>query len=265
MTDVHFIFERFGISYTRWCFQILEWTEVVCFINKTKRQPQLINDLKIQDIFNCVGIMAQMCENIAIKDIRPGMKNINVVFIVLDVGPATLTKENREVRTFKVADHTAAINVSVWDEPGKLLVPGDIVRLTKGYAAIWRSCLTLYSGKNGDIHRIGDFCMSFNEQLNMSEPNLNFQMNPMSASMPLNNGNQGNSSNNGGPMRGGVSSATQSGSAGNISAKGGAGTVAGRESQKSSSSSSSSLNAGKNNQRGGRGNQTRSNIKSDRR
>ena len=35
--------------------------------------------------------------------------------------------------------------MSVWDEPGKLLVPGDIVRLTKGYASIWRACLTLYS------------------------------------------------------------------------------------------------------------------------
>lgn len=109
-------------------------------------------------------------DNIAIKDIRAGLKNINVVFIVLEVGAATLTKENREVRTFKVADPTACINVSVWDEPGKLLVPGDIVRLTKGYASVWRNCLTLYSGKNGDIHKIGDFCLVFNEAVNMSEP-----------------------------------------------------------------------------------------------
>lgn len=43
-------------------------------------------------------------EEIAIKHIKPGLKNINVVFIVLDVGQATLTKENREVRNFKVAD-----------------------------------------------------------------------------------------------------------------------------------------------------------------
>ncbi|KXJ71881.1 hypothetical protein RP20_CCG019469 [Aedes albopictus] len=112
-------------------------------------------------------------EIIAIKDIYPGLKNINVIFIVLDVGPVTLTKENREVRTFKVADQSAAINVSVWDEPGKLLMPGDIVRLTKGYAAIWRQCLTLYSGKNGEIHRLGDFCFTFNEMINMSDPNPN--------------------------------------------------------------------------------------------
>lgn len=108
---------------------------------------------------------------VLIKDIRPGQKNINVVFIVLEVGHPTITKENREVRTFKVADNTACMNVSIWDEPGQLLVPGDIVRLTKGYASVWRQCLTLYSGKNGDIQKIGEFCMVINEQLNMSEPN----------------------------------------------------------------------------------------------
>lgn len=201
-------------------------------------------------------------ENIAIKDIRPGLKNINVVFIVLEVGPATVTKENREVRTFKVGDPTASINVSVWDEPGKLLVPGDIVRLTKGYASVWRSCLTLYSGKNGDIHRIGDFCMNFNELLNMSEPNINLQINPM---VP-NNGTQTNSNNNGGPPRSGppVSVSQPVSNIGNIQLKSGVGTVTGREPPKSSSSSSSGSNAGKNSQRG-RGNQTRSNVKSDRR
>lgn len=224
---------------------------MVCLVNII-----LVNFVAVSfnTLFRCSG------ENILIKDIRPGLKNINVVFIVLEVGPATLTKENREVRTFKVGDQTASINVSVWDEPGKLLVPGDIVRLTKGYASIWRSCLTLYSGKNGDIHRIGDFCMNFNEQLNMSEPNVNLQINPV---MIMNNGTQGNNNNNGGPMRGTVS-VTQTSNVGNIQPKSGVGTVPGREPQKTSSSSSSSSNTGKNNQRG-RGNQTRSNVKSDRR
>lgn len=43
-------------------------------------------------------------EIIPIKDIKSSMKNINVIFIVLEVGGATLTKDNREVRTFKAAD-----------------------------------------------------------------------------------------------------------------------------------------------------------------
>ncbi|GLH14811.1 SOSS complex subunit B homolog [Gryllus bimaculatus] len=100
--------------------------------------------------------MERTLELITIKDIRPGLKNLNVIFIVLEVGHPTVTKENREVRTCKVADATASINVSIWDEPGKLIAPGDIICLTKGYASVWRNCLTLYSGKNGDIQKIGN-------------------------------------------------------------------------------------------------------------
>ncbi|CAG9771042.1 unnamed protein product [Ceutorhynchus assimilis] len=129
---------------------------------------------------------------VQIKDMRPGLKNINAVFIVLDIGLPTLTKENREVRTVKVADASACINVSVWDEPGQLLVPGDIVRLTKGYLNVWRNCLTLYTAKGGELQKIGEFCMVFNEQNNISEPNL---FNPIPTvggqpqnSLPMNNG-----------------------------------------------------------------------------
>lgn len=112
-----------------------------------------------------------MIMDVQIKDIRPGLKNLNVVFIVLEVGHPTITKENREVRSCKVADQTASINVSIWDEPGQHLVPGDIVKLTRGYAAVFRDSLTLYTGKTGDLQKVGEFCMVFNEQLNMSEPN----------------------------------------------------------------------------------------------
>lgn len=56
-----------------------------------------------------------------------------------------------------------------------MLVPGDIVKLTKGYASLFRGCLTIYSGKSGEILKMGDFCMVFNEQINMSEPQQNSQ------------------------------------------------------------------------------------------
>ncbi|XP_023027290.1 SOSS complex subunit B homolog [Leptinotarsa decemlineata] len=129
---------------------------------------------------------------IQIKDMRPGLKNVNAVFIVLEVGHPTVTKENREVRTFKVADQSACINASIWDEAGLLLIPGDIVRLTKGYVSLWRNCLTLYTSKGGDIQKIGEFCMVFNEQLNMSEPGPVLpQIPPVCGppnNLPLNNG-----------------------------------------------------------------------------
>lgn len=108
-----------------------------------------------------------------IKDIQNNMNNITVTCIVLEVNPAVPLKDNHEVRTVKVADNSACINFSVWDEPGAILCPGDIIRVNRAYSIYFRNCLTLYVGKNGDIEKIGEFALPFNESINMSEVNLN--------------------------------------------------------------------------------------------
>lgn len=106
----------------------------------------------------------------AIRDLKHGMKNVNVHFIVLEVGKANVTKEGHEVRTCKIADKTGCVNLSVWDETGAHIQPGDICRLTKGYSSLWKACLTLYTGKGGDLQKVGEFCMLFSESPNMSDP-----------------------------------------------------------------------------------------------
>lgn len=114
-----------------------------------------------------------------VKDIKPGMKNLNVIFIVLEIGRVTKTKDGHEVRSCKVADKTGSITISVWDEVGELIQPGDIIRLTRGYASMWKNCLTLYTGRGGDLQKIGEFCMVYSEVPNFSEPNPDYlnQMN----------------------------------------------------------------------------------------
>lgn len=190
-----------------------------------------------------------------------------------------MTKENRVVRTFKVGDPTACINVSVWDEPGNLLVPGDIVRLTKGYAAIWRQCLTLYSGKNGDILKIGDFCMNFNESLNMSEPNpslctINNPNNQKSEIRPMNNGNLPNNGNStASPVITTPPPTIPSGSVILVSTTAGGSAVSGKSSPSKLNASARNTTADhstksaptKTSARSGRSNQSRSSVKNDRR
>lgn len=106
-----------------------------------------------------------------IKDIRPGLKNLNIQFIVLDVGKPTRTKDGHNVRSCKVADRTGSINMSIWDDIGDNIIPGDICRLTKGYGSIFKGCLTLYAGKGGEVLKIGEFCYLFSEIPFMSEAN----------------------------------------------------------------------------------------------
>ena len=68
---------------------------------------------------------------------------------------------------------------------GEQLQPGDIIRLTGGcslaplrcvrpcssfcsYVTLFKNSLTLYSGRHGNLERIGEFCMLFAEHPNMS-------------------------------------------------------------------------------------------------
>ncbi|TRZ05955.1 hypothetical protein HGM15179_021152, partial [Zosterops borbonicus] len=113
-----------------------------------------------------------------VKDVKPGLKNLNLIFIVLETGRVTKTKDGHEVRTCKVADKSGSINISVWDDVGTLIQPGDIIRLTKGYASVFKGCLTLYTGRGGDLQKIGEFCMVYSEVPNFSEPNPEYGAQP---------------------------------------------------------------------------------------
>ncbi|EHB09492.1 SOSS complex subunit B2 [Heterocephalus glaber] len=113
-----------------------------------------------------------------IKDIKPGQKNLNVVFIVLEIGRVTKTKDGHEVRSCKVADKRGSITISVWDEIGGLIEPGDTIPLTRGYASMWKGCLTLDTGRGGELQKIGEFCMIYSEVPNFSEPNPDYQEQP---------------------------------------------------------------------------------------
>ncbi|KAM6945351.1 SOSS complex subunit B2-like [Aplochiton taeniatus] len=105
-----------------------------------------------------------------IRDIQSGSKNINVIFIVLEIGRVSKLKDGHVVRSCKVADNSGSITLSVWDDVGALIQTGDILRVTRGYAALWNGCLTLYTGRGGELHKLGEFCMVFSEVPNFSEP-----------------------------------------------------------------------------------------------
>lgn len=113
------------------------------------------------------------------------MKNINLTFIVLEVGRPSTTKDGHEIRTCKVADRSATIHFSVWDELGVLLQPSDVCRLTKGYVSLWKGIPTLYMGKGGELVKIAEFGFIFNEAHNMSDLTQNQQQGSSQAASKL--------------------------------------------------------------------------------
>ena len=55
-----------------------------------------------------------------------------IIFYIV-TGKPNKTKDGNDIRTVKVADKSGSINMSVWNEYGAVIQPGDIVRFTKGY------------------------------------------------------------------------------------------------------------------------------------
>ncbi|XP_043833490.1 LOW QUALITY PROTEIN: SOSS complex subunit B1-like [Dromiciops gliroides] len=146
-----------------------------------------------------------------VKDIKPGLKNLNLILIVLETGRVTKTKDGHEVRTCKVADKTGSINISVWDDVGNLIQPGDIIQLTKGYASVFKGCLTLYTGRGGDLQKIGEFCMVYSEVPNFSEPNPEYRAQQLPSKTVQNDSTSAASQSPAGPPAGSPASESQNG------------------------------------------------------
>ncbi|CAK8685566.1 unnamed protein product [Clavelina lepadiformis] len=106
-----------------------------------------------------------------IKDLFPQAKNLQLKVIVLNVGNSYKTKDGNEVRSCKVADKTGSVNLSIWGDYGNHVQPSDILSLSRCYAVLFKNSLTLYVGKFGSLTKIGEFCMTFSEAPDLSEPN----------------------------------------------------------------------------------------------
>ena len=139
---------------------------------------------------------------IFIKDLEPNQKAINLHVIVLDVTKPNTTKDGHEVRTVKIADKTGSINLSVWNEHGSVLREGDILRLNGCFTQIWKNSLQVKISNKGQVIKIGEFMMVFNENPDMSILSPEIQKaimeqggNKSNSSSTYNN-NNGNSSNN---------------------------------------------------------------------
>ena len=82
----------------------------------------------------------------------------------------TKTKNGHKVCACEVADKTGSVIISVWDDVGNLIQPGDTIQLTKS-CLVFKGCVPLCTGHGCDLQKIGEFCSVYSEVPNFSEPN----------------------------------------------------------------------------------------------
>jgi hypothetical protein len=92
-------------------------------------------------------------------------KDANMLFFFSDL--PTVTKEGNVLSQVLVADQSGSIYLSLFDDMGSLVKPGDILSLD-GYTSLYRGSLSLYVGRNGLLKKMGEITMIFSEEPNMS-------------------------------------------------------------------------------------------------
>eukprot|EP00271_Cylindrocystis_brebissonii_P008843 TRINITY_DN23359_c0_g1_i1.p1 TRINITY_DN23359_c0_g1~~TRINITY_DN23359_c0_g1_i1.p1 ORF type:complete len:165 (+),score=31.32 TRINITY_DN23359_c0_g1_i1:380-874(+) len=107
---------------------------------------------------------------VKVIDLRPAPTNtVNIVFIILEIGaPQREHGSGALAATALVADGSAAVHLHLWGPELEWFQSGDIIRLTNGIFAFLNKSMVLRAGKKGQLEKIGDFAMVFNESLNMS-------------------------------------------------------------------------------------------------
>ncbi|GMR48801.1 hypothetical protein PMAYCL1PPCAC_18996, partial [Pristionchus mayeri] len=108
-----------------------------------------------------------------IKELIPGMQSVNCHFIVVEKKPALgFRNALGDFTTIKVADPSGSVNLNVLaSEYGECMQPGDICKLKNGHTTMFKGCLALQCGKNGDLSKINEFTMVFSETPHMSDYN----------------------------------------------------------------------------------------------
>ncbi len=93
-----------------------------------------------------------------VSDVRPRMKNVDLELRIVEVeNPRRyFTPEGREgiVTTATGEDDSGRIKVSLWNEEIERVRPGCRVKITNGYAKIFKGELHVSAGKYGKLEAI---------------------------------------------------------------------------------------------------------------
>jgi len=89
-----------------------------------------------------------------IKDVRPGMENLNLIVKVVRVGEARIISTKfGEAKTALalIEDETGRLNLKLWRSQVDLVKPGDIIKIENGFAVAFRGATEINVGSRGRI------------------------------------------------------------------------------------------------------------------
>ncbi|MFX1284273.1 MAG: hypothetical protein ACFFB5_11490 [Promethearchaeota archaeon] len=110
--------------------------------------------------------------DVQIEEVKPLEKRLNVVFQVTDIGEEReinkRSGETHRVCDFTVADQTASITLTLWNEDIDALEVGKVYKLSNGFANVFQNSLRLSKGKFGSIAEDSTVFEEINQDNNKS-------------------------------------------------------------------------------------------------
>ncbi|CAD5221277.1 unnamed protein product [Bursaphelenchus okinawaensis] len=103
-----------------------------------------------------------------IAELKPGVKNLNCTFIILEKAQSRTAANGHTHCSFKVSDESGCINLTLWDEAVHYLQPGDVCSLKCGSTSVYKGVMSLNCGKNSEILKTGRIIHHMNLTPDMS-------------------------------------------------------------------------------------------------
>lgn len=113
--------------------------------------------------------------NFNVKDMTESSKNVNAVLKVMEIGAVKDIKSqygDKRVCEVKVADATAAILLSLWDDQIGKIAEGDTISIQNGYISVVRNSMRLNIGKYGKMLLSEEALTDVNTEINISDKHV---------------------------------------------------------------------------------------------
>jgi replication factor A1 len=108
-----------------------------------------------------------------VAELKPRMKNITILFKVIEIGKENEVQSRRDGTTHRVAnvivgDSTGIVRVPLWDDAINTIEVDKTYKLTNGYTGLFRDNLQLNVGRYGKLSDAEEEIEEINTELDMS-------------------------------------------------------------------------------------------------
>ena len=108
-----------------------------------------------------------------VAELKPRMKNITILFKVIEIGEESEVSSRRDGSTHRIAnavvgDSTGIVRVPLWDDAIDTIEVGNTYKLINGYTRLFRGNLQLNVGRYGELTDAEEAIEEINTELDMS-------------------------------------------------------------------------------------------------